>query len=160
MDTDMDTDIHIHTMKIMIDIHNHIIYGVDDGSKNIEESKKLLMMYKKQGISKIFLTPHVNSSVSFETREVHQKRFLELKEISKQLGIEAFLGAEIYIPFRLPELNFDKINQVMMVAIEASSNFDDPIFESKLKALSQTDENLKIRNAAIKILEKTYDQVI
>ena len=58
------------------------------------------------------------------------------------------------------ELNFEKINQVMMVAIEASSNFDDPIFESKLKALSQTDENLKIRNAAIKILEKTYNQVI
>ena len=59
-----------------------------------------------------------------------------------------------------PELNFDKINQVMMVAIEASSNFNDLIFESKLKALSQTDENLKIRNAAIKSLEKTYDQVI
>ena len=32
--------------------------------------------------------------------------------------------------------------------------------ESKLKALSQTDENLKIRNAAIKTLEKTYNQVI
>ena len=46
-----------------------------------------------------------------------------------------------------------------MVAIEASSNFDDPIFESKLKALSQTDENLKIRNAAIKILEKNYAMI-
>ena len=59
-----------------------------------------------------------------------------------------------------PELNFEKINKVMMVAIEASSNFKNPVFESKLKELSKSDENLKIRNAAIKILEKTYDQVI
>ena len=59
-----------------------------------------------------------------------------------------------------PELNFEKISKVMMVAIEASSNFKNPVFESKLKELSKSDENLKIRNAAIKILEKTYDQVI
>ena len=59
-----------------------------------------------------------------------------------------------------PELNFEKISKVMMVAIEASSNFKSPVFESKLKELSKSDENLKIRNAAIKILEKTYDQVI
>ena len=43
---------------------------------------------------------------------------------------------------------------------EASSNFKDPVFESKLKDISKTDENLKIRNAAMKTLEKTYDQVI
>ena len=59
-----------------------------------------------------------------------------------------------------PELNFDKINQVMMIAIEASSNFKDPVFDSRLKDISKTDENLKIRNAAMKTLEKTYDQVI
>ena len=32
-----------------------------------------------------------------------------------------------------PELNFEKISKVMMVAIEASSNFKNPVFESKLK---------------------------
>ena len=83
----------------------------------------------------------------------------------------AKMGSETCIPvlsnlldrnylMTFPQLNFDKISQVMMVAIEASSNFNDPIFESKLKFLSETDENLKIRNAAIKTLEKTYDQVI
>ena len=59
-----------------------------------------------------------------------------------------------------PELNFEKISKVMMIAIEASSNIKDPVFESKLKDLSKADENLKIRNAAIKTLEKTYNQVI
>ena len=83
----------------------------------------------------------------------------------------AKMGSETCIPvlsnlldrkylMTFPELNFGKINQVMMVAIEASSNFKHPIFESRLTALSRTDDNLKIRNAAIKTLEKTYDQVI
>ena len=83
----------------------------------------------------------------------------------------AKMGSETCIPvlsnlldrkylMTFPELNFEKINQVMMVAIEASSNFKHPIFESRLTALSRTDDNLKIRNAAIKTLEKTYDQVI
>ena len=83
----------------------------------------------------------------------------------------AKMGSETCIPvlsnlldrkylMTFPELNFEKINQVMMVAIEASSNFKHPIFESRLTVLSRTDDNLKIRNAAIKTLEKTYDQVI
>ena len=83
----------------------------------------------------------------------------------------AKMGSETCIPvlsnlldrkylMTFPELNFEKINQVMMVAIEASSNFKHPIFESRLTALSRTDDNLKIRNAAIKTLEKTYNQVI
>ena len=72
--------------------------------------------------------------------------------------ISNLLDREYLMTF--PELNFEKISKVMMVAIEASSNFKNPVFESKLKELSKSDENLKIRNAAIKILEKTYDQVI
>ena len=59
-----------------------------------------------------------------------------------------------------PELNFDKISKVMMIAIEASNNLQSPAFESKLSALAESEENLKIRNAAIKALEKTYERVI
>jgi len=59
-----------------------------------------------------------------------------------------------------PELNFDKISKVMMIAIEASNNLQSPTFESKLSALAEFEENLKIRNAAIKALEKTYERVI
>ncbi len=59
-----------------------------------------------------------------------------------------------------PELNYEEISKVMMVAIEASNNFKEASLESKLTDISKVDENLKIRNAAIKALEKTYERVI
>ena len=42
----------------MIDIHMHLLYGVDDGAKNLEESIEMLKDAKQQGIEKCILTPH------------------------------------------------------------------------------------------------------
>ena len=42
----------------MVDIHCHLLYGVDDGAKTIEESAAMLQEAKNQGISAIILTPH------------------------------------------------------------------------------------------------------
>ena len=42
----------------MIDIHSHLIYNVDDGSKSLEESINILDNYSKNGITDIILTPH------------------------------------------------------------------------------------------------------
>ena len=42
----------------MIDIHCHLLYGVDDGPKKIEESIQMLKEAKSQGISAMILTPH------------------------------------------------------------------------------------------------------
>ena len=42
----------------MIDVHCHLVYGVDDGSKNIGESIQMLKEAKKAGFTDIILTPH------------------------------------------------------------------------------------------------------
>ena len=42
----------------MTDIHNHLLYGIDDGSKSIEESIEVLKEMKKCGFDNIILTPH------------------------------------------------------------------------------------------------------
>ncbi len=41
-----------------IDFHCHILPGIDDGSKSVEESLGLLTMQKKQGIELVCATPH------------------------------------------------------------------------------------------------------
>ena len=44
-----------------IDIHSHIIYDVDDGSKNFETTKEALKILKKNNVQKILCTPHFSS---------------------------------------------------------------------------------------------------
>ena len=42
----------------MIDIHNHILIGLDDGSQSKEETLALLKQAKDEGITDIIATPH------------------------------------------------------------------------------------------------------
>lgn len=49
----------------MIDIHTHVLPGVDDGSPNIEETKRLLEMSWKQGVTTIIATPHFSHHTDF-----------------------------------------------------------------------------------------------
>ena len=42
----------------MIDIHTHLLYGVDDGPDTMEESIAMLEHAKAQGIDAMILTPH------------------------------------------------------------------------------------------------------
>ena len=41
-----------------IDIHSHILPGIDDGTKNIKESIEVIDKMKEMGFSKIIGTPH------------------------------------------------------------------------------------------------------
>ena len=41
-----------------VDIHSHILPGIDDGAKNTEESIHLIKEIKDLGFSKIIATPH------------------------------------------------------------------------------------------------------
>ena len=45
--------------KIGVDIHSHLIPGVDDGAKNLEDSIALIKGLKDLGFKKIITTPHV-----------------------------------------------------------------------------------------------------
>ena len=42
----------------MIDMHNHVLYGVDDGAQSIEDSVEMLFKAKEIGFSGVVLTPH------------------------------------------------------------------------------------------------------
>lgn len=43
----------------MIDLHNHLLPGVDDGSKTMEQSVRVLRQFADQGITAVCLTPHM-----------------------------------------------------------------------------------------------------
>ena len=45
-------------MRRIVDCHSHILPGIDDGSKNLEESLELLRLSARQGVSHMMATPH------------------------------------------------------------------------------------------------------
>ena len=48
-------------MKGFTDIHSHIIYGVDDGSRSVEDSTLMLKQAYDEGVRVMYATPHFGS---------------------------------------------------------------------------------------------------
>ena len=57
----------------MVDIHSHILWGLDDGAETLEESLAMLKLAAESGTSDIVATPHANSRYRYETTVVQQK---------------------------------------------------------------------------------------
>lgn len=84
----------------MIDIHTHLLYGVDDGSKSIEESISIIKNLSKIGVTDIVLTPHyINYSNYNSSKSNNEIRMQNLKlELAKEnIKVNLYLGNEIYI---------------------------------------------------------------
>ena len=60
----------------MIDWHSHILPGMDDGSKDPEESIAMLDMLEQQGIDTVIATPH------FYANEETTEEFLGRRKVS------------------------------------------------------------------------------
>ena len=121
----------MNTRIKMIDIHNHLMNNVDDGSKNIEMSEEIIKESQKQGVNVIFLTPHVNSSVTFASREKHFIKFQKLQMIAKEYNVRLFLGSEIYISDKIPNIEFSKytMGENNVLLIEFSQYNETPIVD-------------------------------
>ncbi len=50
----------------MIDVHSHILFGLDDGASTLEESLAMLRVAARYGTTDIVATPHANSTYSFD----------------------------------------------------------------------------------------------
>lgn len=77
-----------------IDIHSHIIFDVDDGSKTLEQSIKELKQIKKIGLEDVICTPHSRSGNIDKLVKI-KENYLEIKEEAKKLDINLYLGNEI-----------------------------------------------------------------
>jgi protein-tyrosine phosphatase len=57
----------------MIDIHSHILPGLDDGSRSLEESVAMLRQASAAGTTDIVASPHANQEYLFDPLVVEQK---------------------------------------------------------------------------------------
>lgn len=81
----------------MIDWHNHILPGVDDGSQNLAESIEMIKMQMAQGVTTVIATPHfyANDESVEAFLERRNAAFRELKSKLPEDAPEILLGAEV-----------------------------------------------------------------
>ena len=82
------------------DFHSHILPGLDDGSRSVEESIAMLRLEAEQGIARVVATPHFyprdDEPEEFLTRRAEAEALLR-QEMQAHSGLPALsIGAEVY----------------------------------------------------------------
>ncbi len=85
--------------SLKVDVHSHLIPGIDDGSRTMEESLSLLQGMKDLGYDKIITTPHIMKDSYCNTPEIIRNGLVELRVAAKEKGIDIIIeaAAEYYL---------------------------------------------------------------
>ena len=92
----------------MIDIHTHVLPGIDDGSSSMDESMEMLSLAEESGVKVLVTTSHCNipdvfdNYVSEELKRLWNHMEAEAKRMG--LGLKLCRGMEIFATEELPDL--------------------------------------------------------
>ena len=96
----------------MIDIHNHIIYEVDDGSRSFNESLKMIEIYMNNGFKEIIATSHYDPSRYLVDKDdiLNKVSILNNEIIKRNWDFKIYPGHEIQVePDTLNKIKEGKI---------------------------------------------------
>ena len=81
------------------DMHSHLIPGIDDGAKTMEESITLIKTLHGMGYNRLITTPHIMSDYYKNTPEIINAGLEQVREAVKleNIPIEIFAAAEYYL---------------------------------------------------------------
>ena len=100
----------------MVDMHSHIIPGIDDGSKSVDETFKMITEARRAGFTDVILTPHcLTNHYEPTTGEIILWKN-KLQEIinNQKMEINLHSGMEIYISNQMEDLVKD--NSILTLA--------------------------------------------
>ena len=123
----------------MIDLHTHILPGLDDGAGDIYDSIEMALLAKDGGTSVIVATPHCNIPGLYENYfgKEYCQTFQKTKEILKREapGIICLAGMEVYATEELPRLLTEgkifPLNRTRYVLMEFDFQ-EDPDFADRI----------------------------
>lgn len=133
--------------SMYIDIHCHIIPGIDDGAQNYDIALNMLKIAQNNGTRKIIATPHYvygNTRCGFIT---NKDKCAELNRLAQNKGIdiEVYPGCEVFITHELIELYEQKLidtlagSEYMLIEFPMMSiplYTDDVLYKLQLKGIT------------------------
>jgi protein-tyrosine phosphatase len=81
----------------MIDLHSHLLPGVDDGSPSVARSVPVLLRFASQGVECVVLTPHLTASRVANAPYAKHSALLEELRAAAPEGPELLLGWELML---------------------------------------------------------------
>jgi protein-tyrosine phosphatase len=87
------------TSPFQVDVHSHLLPGLDDGVKSFEESLEVIRYFRQLGYNKLITTPHIMQDVYKNTPSLVIEKLHELNAYlaDKNTGIEIQAAAEYYL---------------------------------------------------------------
>lgn len=112
-----------NTSMRMIDIHSHVLYGMDDGATEIRISIEMLKMYASQHVTDVFCTPHSEMGMykyheKFEKLQAYVQGLKLPIHLHKGCEVEVFPGNLRYIADALNRGSIQTMNDSCYVLIE------------------------------------------
>jgi protein-tyrosine phosphatase len=135
---------------IGVDMHSHILPGLDDGSEDLETSLELVQIMKDLGYRKLIMTPHIMSDFYKNTPDRIRGALKLLQDAVKEAGIDIELAcaAEHYLDEGFLE-KLDKNQELLCISDKYL------LFET-----SFLNEPLNLREAIFKMQAQGYKPVM
>src|ERR1700692_3759896 len=85
---------------MMIDIHHHLLHGLDDGATDLETSITMARLAVEEGITHVVCTPHANETYPFSP-EVNAAKIAELRTHleAEQIPLTLGLGCDFHVSY-------------------------------------------------------------
>lgn len=95
----------------MKDIHNHLLYGIDDGSDSLDKSISILKQMECCGVTDIVLTPHYIIGTNYN--KGNDFKLERLNELQRYTSIKLYLGNEVFIDNNI--IKYIKNNEISSI---------------------------------------------
>jgi protein-tyrosine phosphatase len=134
----------------MIDIHHHIIYGLDDGPADIQAMQRMLKAASQDGVRTIIATPHIAPGIQHFPMNLYYERLLEAQRLcaATALDLRILSGAEIRYTHQtanyLAEGSIPTLGGTNKILLEFPGNVR---FETIVEAVQ-----MALRNATVPVL--------
>jgi len=81
----------------LVDIHSHVLYGLDDGARTLEDSLGMLRMAAESGTTDLVATPHANLNYKYEPLVIRER----LREVEAGLNgaLRLYTGCDFHLSY-------------------------------------------------------------